>query len=62
MRALPWSGLRSVGEDAHGGGLAGAVRPEQTEHGALLRLEVDAVESHDVAVRLGQPNGCDCGF
>jgi hypothetical protein len=55
-------GLEQRGEDAHGGGLAGAVRPEQAEDGALLRLEVDAVESDDVAVGLGQAGGGDCGF
>ncbi len=55
-------GLEQRGEDAHGGRLAGAVRPEQPEHGALLRLEVDAVERHDVAVGLGQSGGGDGGF
>jgi hypothetical protein len=32
------------GEHAHGGGLAGAVGPEQAEHGAALDGERDAVE------------------
>ena len=37
-------------EDAHGRRLAGAVRAEQPEHGALLHLEVDAVERAHLAL------------
>src|SRR2546430_10310352 len=37
------------GEDPHGGGLSGAVRAEQSEHGAGRHGEVDAVQGHDLA-------------
>ena len=39
--------LQDRGEDAHRGGLAGAVRAEQTEHAAGRHREVDAVERDD---------------
>ena len=45
----------------HRGGLPGAVRAEQTEHGALLDLERDAVERHDVAEALPEVLGDDRG-
>jgi hypothetical protein len=50
------AGIRAEdrGEDAHGGGLAGAVRAEQAEDGAPLDLEVDPVEGDHVAEVLDQ--------
>ena len=45
----PRVGPQDRGEDAHRGGLAGAVRAEQPEHGAGRHREVDAVEGDDVA-------------
>jgi hypothetical protein len=41
-------------QDSHGGGFAGAVRPQQGQHGAALYLQVDAFEDRGLAVRLGQ--------
>ena len=41
-------------EDADGGGLAGAVRPEKSQHRAGRHDQVDAVECDDLAVTLGQ--------
>jgi hypothetical protein len=49
-------------EDPHRGRLAGAVWPQEAEHGALLRLEVDAVEGDHIAVGLGQAAGGDGGL
>jgi hypothetical protein len=40
---------RERGEDLHRGGLAGAVWPEQPEHGALGHREAQAVERPDAA-------------
>src|SRR4051812_38393023 len=54
--------LEQGGEDAHGGRLARAVRPQQAQHGALLRLQVDAGEGVDVAVGLGESGGGYGGF
>ena len=48
-RGVPRVGAEDGGEDAHGGRLAGAVGPEQSEHGAGLDLEGDPVEGADVA-------------
>jgi hypothetical protein len=42
------------GEDADGGGLAGAVGAEEPEHGARRDREVDAVEGDHVAEAFGQ--------
>ena len=42
-----------------GRGLAGAVRPEQAEHGRGGHLEVDAVEGDDVSEALLQAFDCD---
>src|SRR5215213_6016801 len=47
-------GAQVGGEDADGGGLAGAVGTEQPEHRARRHLEVDAVKGHDLAQPLGQ--------
>ena len=41
-------------EDLDGGGLAGAVGPEQREDLALLHLEADVAHGHGVPVGLGQ--------
>lgn len=49
------------GEDLDGGGLAGAVRPEQGEHGSGRDVQIDAVEDGVVAVRLAQTDGGDRG-
>ena len=47
------------GEDAHGGRLAGAVRPEHAEHGALADGEVDAGQRLRGAEALGEALGLD---
>ena len=52
-------GAQQGGEDADGGGLAGAVRAEHAEHGALAGGQVDAGEGLGVAEALGQPFGFD---
>jgi hypothetical protein len=41
-------------EDADARGLAGAVRPEKTEHGASFDLQVDTVEGDDLVELLAQ--------
>src|SRR5262249_18047629 len=50
-------------EDAHGGGLAGPVRPEETEHAAFLDLQAETVEGADLVlarlVDLDQALGLD---
>ena len=55
-------GLQQGRQHAHGGRLPGAVRAEQAEDGALLDLEIDAVERADVAERLDQSSCADGGF
>ena len=50
----PGVGAEQGGQDVHGGGLAGAVRPEQREDGAGGDRQVDAVEHDVVAERLAQ--------
>jgi hypothetical protein len=54
-------GREQRGEDAHRGGLAGAVGPEESEHRALLHLEVDALERLHVAEMLHELFGTDDG-
>ena len=49
------------GQDAHGGGLAGAVVAEQAEHRALGDVEVDVAQRPEVAVALAEPFGEDAG-
>ncbi len=39
------SGKHEGGEDVDGGGLAGAVRAEEAEDGALFDLQVDSVDA-----------------
>ena len=52
-------GLEQRGEDADGGGLAGAVGPEQAVDGAVGDGEVDAVDGLDVAEVLDEAVGDD---
>ncbi len=52
-------GLQERGQDPDRGGLAGAVGPEQAEHGSGLDFKVHSVERLDVAEVLGQPVGRD---
>ena len=47
--------LRGRGNHAHSGRLACPVWAEQAERLALLDLEVDAVDGHEVVVFLGEP-------
>ena len=49
-RRPPGVGLEQGGQDPDGGGLAGAVGPEQAEDGALGDGQVEAVESADLAL------------
>src|SRR5205814_5860078 len=51
--------LDQRGQDADGGGLARAVRPEEGEYRARGDLEVDSGQDAHVAVGLGQPGGLD---
>ena len=55
----PAVGLQQGGQDADGGRLAGAVRPEQAEHGAFGHVEVDAVQRPYVTEGLDQTFGID---
>ena len=43
------------GQDSHRCGLAGAVGPEQPEHGTRLDLEVDSAQRFNLLVGLAQP-------
>ena len=52
MMALPAVGTEEGGEDAHDGGLARAVGPEQAEHGAGGDGEVDTAEGLGVTEAL----------
>jgi hypothetical protein len=52
-------GLEQGGEDADGRRLAGAVGPEQSEHGALGDDQVEPVEGGDIPEALDQPRGAD---
>ena len=57
----PAVGHEQGGQDADAGGLAGAVRAEQPEHGAVWDRQVDAVERLYLAIGLLQPlreDGC----
>jgi hypothetical protein len=47
------------GRDAHRGGLAGAVRPQETDDFAGLDLEADAFDGALAGVHLGQTIGDD---
>ena len=51
--------LEQGGEDVDHGGLAGAVRPEQREHGAFGDGQVDTVEDHVGAERLADADRGD---
>src|SRR5690606_19068620 len=52
-------GLEQRGEDLDGRGLAGAVGPDESEAVALLDLEVEVRQRHQLAVTLGQVDGVD---
>ena len=54
-------GQQERGEDAHRGGLPGAVGAEQAQHGARLDLEVDALQGLDVAEMAFESLGADDG-
>ena len=54
-------GPEQRGEDAHRGGLAGAVRPEEAEHGADGDFERDALQRLDLAEALSEVFGDDGG-
>ena len=58
-RARAGVGPQQRGQDADGGGLAGAVGAEHAEHGALARGEVDAVERLGGAEALAQAGRFD---
>ena len=61
---VPGIGAEQRGEDAHRGGLAGAVGSEQTDDGAIGDREIESVDGLDVAEVLDQPFGMDrsvCG-
>ena len=50
-------GLQHPEQDAHQGGLAGAVRSEQADHPSGGHLEVDAIEHHPIAEPLADGVG-----
>src|SRR6266542_2970849 len=52
-------GREERGQDPNGGGLAGAVRPEEPEHGGGLHGEVHALEGLHVPERLPKAFGAD---
>jgi hypothetical protein len=58
---VPAVGWEDGCQDPDRGGLAGAVGPEQPEHGTGRHLEVDAVEGDHVAEALDQSLYEDCG-
>jgi hypothetical protein len=45
--------LHQAQQDAHGGGLPGAVRPQQGNHFSRFDGEIDAAQGGDLAVILG---------
>jgi hypothetical protein len=59
---VAWAFIRGDerGEDVDGGGLAGAVRAEESEDGALFDCQVDAVDRGYGAGALGQGFGDYC--
>ena len=57
--AEPSVGLAQGGEDADGGGLAGAVVAEQPEHGAGRDVEVEVAEGPQVVEPLAEALGPD---
>src|SRR5205823_2683523 len=50
----PARGRQIPAQDAHGGGLAGPVRPEEAEHFPLLDREAHVVQGRVRAVRLAE--------
>ena len=51
--AVPAGGREEAGEDAHRGGLPGAVRAEEADDLALFHLEGDVVYRDSTCVSLG---------
>ena len=47
--------LDELGDHAHGGGLAGAIGPEEAYHLAAIHLEGDLIDGGDTAESLGNP-------
>ena len=60
-RRLALGRVAQRGEDADGGGLAGAVVAEQAEHGAGRHVEVEVAEGPEVVEALAEPLGPDAG-
>ena len=56
---MPVGGRRQRGEDADGGGLAGAVVAEQAEHGARGDVEIEVAQRPEVAEALAEAAGPD---
>ena len=54
MRAVPEVGFKHGGQHGDGGGLAGAVGPEQAEHFAFFDGEADPLDSLKIAELFGQ--------
>ena len=55
-------GMEQRRQDPDGGGLAGAVRPEQPEDGARIDGQIDVAQRMDVAVVLAQAVRLDGGW
>jgi hypothetical protein len=53
-RDAPLTRREVAGEHLHGGGLAGAVRPEKAQHLALPHLEADILDGLEWTVETGQ--------
>ena len=51
--ARPFGGRHVAGQDPHGRGLPGAVRPEKSENLAPFHAKTDIVHGRDPAVTLG---------
>src|SRR5262249_11887200 len=49
-RRLPAGGLEQRGEEADGGGLAGAVGADEAEDVALLDIQVEMIDGHELLV------------
>src|SRR5262249_14618447 len=55
------SGRQEAGKDPHGGGLAGAVGPEEADDAAARHVEGDVADGGVVAVELGESVNVDHG-
>jgi hypothetical protein len=51
----PGVGLEELGDHPHGGGLPGAVRPEEADHLPAIHLEGQLVHGRDAAEPFGHP-------